>query len=80
MDIGTHTTGRLTPLNAYVTLSRSRDKKAIRLLRDFDNRLFTQNPTEYLRNEDQRLERLNLKTMEALKMGITSRDGQTYEV
>jgi len=57
------TTSRLTPFNAYVALSeRSRGQKSNRLLRDFDDNLFTQYPSEYLRNEDLRLEKLDQRT------------------
>ncbi|KIM56878.1 hypothetical protein SCLCIDRAFT_131593, partial [Scleroderma citrinum Foug A] len=36
--------GQLTPFNAYVALSRSRSRVGIRLLQDFDERLFTHHP------------------------------------
>ena len=41
---------------AYVALSRSRSRKTIRLLRDFDNGLFLQHPSEDLRAEDLRID------------------------
>jgi ATP-dependent exoDNAse (exonuclease V) alpha subunit len=47
--------GTLTGFNAYVALSRSRGRKTIRLLRDFDEKLFTTHPSEELRKEDVRL-------------------------
>ncbi|KIN98995.1 hypothetical protein M404DRAFT_156256 [Pisolithus tinctorius Marx 270] len=59
VDIGSPPTGKITPFNAYVALSRSRGQENIRLLRDFDERLFTQHPCEHLRNEDRRLERMD---------------------
>jgi PIF1-like helicase len=64
VDIATPPTGGLTPFNAYVQLSRSSGSSTIRLLRDFDNKLFTQHPSEFLRLEDLRLENLDKKTMQ----------------
>jgi len=64
VDLGTPPTGKLTPFNAYVALSRSRGRNSIRLLRDFDERLFTHHPSEYLRLEDERLGILDLRTKE----------------
>jgi len=63
VDLGTPPSGQLTPFNAYVALSRSWGRHSIRLLRDFDERLFTQHPNHHkLLNEDQRLQQLNRKT------------------
>lgn len=56
VDIGWPPSGGLTGFNAYVALSRSSGAATIRLLRDFDNTLFTQHPNEDLRMEDRRLE------------------------
>jgi len=75
VDIGTPPTGRLTPFNVYVALSRSRGKSTIRLLRDFDDKLFTQHPSEYLRKEDLRLEKMDQKT--TLLWQTSSGDNQT---
>lgn len=52
----------LTPFNAYVALSRSRGRETIRLLREPDDKLFTTHPSEFLRGEDERLERLDERT------------------
>jgi hypothetical protein len=41
VDIGKTTFFKLSPFNAYVALSRSRSRKTIRLLRDFDALLKT---------------------------------------
>ncbi|KDN37091.1 hypothetical protein RSAG8_10366, partial [Rhizoctonia solani AG-8 WAC10335] len=41
MDLATPPTGGLTPFNGYVTISRSRTSKTARLLRHFDDKLFT---------------------------------------
>ncbi|KAF8507859.1 hypothetical protein JB92DRAFT_2645379, partial [Gautieria morchelliformis] len=62
VDIATPPTGGLTPFNAYVQLSRSSGASSIRLLRDFDDKLVTQHPSEFLRVEDQRLEKLDAET------------------
>ncbi|KAF8483185.1 hypothetical protein JB92DRAFT_3266252, partial [Gautieria morchelliformis] len=62
VDIAMPPTGGLTPFNAYVALSRSSGSSTIRLLRDFDDKLFTQHPSKFLRLEDERLEKLDLET------------------
>ena len=64
VDIGPPPYGRLTPFNIYVALSRGTGRDNIRLLRDFDETLLRQHPSEYLRLEDERLERLNESTKE----------------
>ena len=63
VDIGTPPTGQLTPFNIYVALSRSRGREAIRLLRDFDERLLTTHPNEHLRTEDVWLARMDEETL-----------------
>jgi ATP-dependent exoDNAse (exonuclease V) alpha subunit len=45
----------ITPFAAYVALSRSRGRQTIRLLRDFDDKIFTMHPSSDLRAEDARL-------------------------
>lgn len=55
VDLAKTPSAALNAFNAYVTLSRSRGRKTIRLLRDFDNKLFTVHPDEQLRLEDERL-------------------------
>ena len=62
VNIGTPPSGRLTPFNAYVALSRSRGRNNIRLLRNFDEGLFTRHPSEHLREEDIRLQKLDQAT------------------
>ena len=62
VDIAKPPYGQLTPFNAYVALSRSRGRDTIRLLRDFDERLFMKHPSEHLRQEDLRLEMLDRET------------------
>lgn len=62
VDIGWPPSGGLTSFNAYVALSRSSGADTIRLLREFEPKLFTKHPSEYLRQEDKRLERLDRET------------------
>lgn len=62
VDIGRVPTGRLTPFNAYVALSRSAGRETIRLLRDFEDSLFTTIPSQSLADEDDRLKRLDEDT------------------
>lgn len=62
VDIAWPPSGGLTPFNVYVALSRSSGADTIRLLRDFDPTLFTKHPSEYLRQEDKRLEHLDRET------------------
>jgi hypothetical protein len=63
VDLTRPPSGKLSAFNAYVTLSRSRGRKNIRLLRDFDERLFTVHPHEDLRKEDGRLLELETETL-----------------
>ncbi|KIL60607.1 hypothetical protein M378DRAFT_50592, partial [Amanita muscaria Koide BX008] len=62
VDLGRPPTGKLTAFNAYVALSRSSGRDSIRLLRDFDEDLFTTVPSEALEDEDARLEVLDQMT------------------
>jgi hypothetical protein len=62
VDISRPPSGRLSPFSVYVALSRSRGRKTIRILRDFDPTLFMHHPSEDLRLEMQRLERLDEET------------------
>jgi PIF1-like helicase len=62
VDIGRPPSGHLTPFNAYVALSRGRSRESVRLLRDFDDTIFTVHPCEYLRREDSRLQELDRRT------------------
>ncbi|KAF8424767.1 hypothetical protein L210DRAFT_3325444, partial [Boletus edulis BED1] len=63
VDIASPPIGHITPFNIYVTLSRMRGREGIRLLRDFDERYLTSHPSEFLRNEDGRLAKLNQETL-----------------
>lgn len=62
IDIGKPPTGTLSLFSVYVALSRSRGRDTIRLLRDFDVNLFQNHPSEALRTEMNRLEKLNEAT------------------
>ena len=55
VDIGKLSRFPVNPFAAYVALSRSRGRHKIRLLRDFDVKLFTTHPSPDLKEEDQRL-------------------------
>lgn len=59
IDIGRPPSGSLSPFSVYVALSRSRGRDSIRLLRDFDDNLFQNHPSEDLRKEMARLKGLN---------------------
>ncbi|KAF8803428.1 hypothetical protein BYT27DRAFT_7226051 [Phlegmacium glaucopus] len=49
VDISRPPSGKLSPFSVYVALSRSRGRKTIRILRDFDPALFMHHPSEDLR-------------------------------
>ena len=59
----------VTPFSAYVALSRSRGQDSVRLLRDFDDTIFTRHPSEDLRREDERLELLIKNTAARFETG-----------
>ncbi|KAF8798659.1 hypothetical protein BYT27DRAFT_7218459 [Phlegmacium glaucopus] len=59
VDIAKPPSGSLSPFSVYVTLSRSRGRKMIRILREFDPGLFMHHPSEDLRREMTRLEELD---------------------
>ena len=59
VDIGSPPTGTLSLFNLYVALSRSSGRTAIRLLRDFDDKLFQASHDTELMIEDERLEKLD---------------------
>lgn len=65
VDIGKTPGGGISPFNAYVALSRSRGRDNIRLIRDFENHLFTKHPSKELEVEDARLEELDRRTTDA---------------
>ena len=61
IDIGKPPTGH-SRHSPYVALSRSRGRDTIQLLRDFDNNLYQNHPSEALRREMTRLKGLNNAT------------------
>jgi ATP-dependent exoDNAse (exonuclease V) alpha subunit len=63
IDLATPPTGTLTPFSAYVALSRSSGRDTIRLLRGFDESLFTWPVCEALKQADSQFEELNQETM-----------------
>ena len=64
VDISKPPSGALSPFSVYVALSRSRGRRTIRILRDFDHSLFMHHPSEDLRIDMERLQELNEKTKE----------------
>lgn len=62
IDLADPPIGHISPFNAYVALSRSRGRQTIRLLRDFNKKLFTEHPSEDLKKEMERLELLAEET------------------
>jgi hypothetical protein len=64
INIGTTKKFPITPFSEYVALSQSRGQDSVWLLRDFDDTIFTQHPSEDLRRKDKRLELL-IKNMTA---------------
>ena len=70
VDIGPTRRFPVDPFTAYVALSRSRGMDNIRLLRDFDNKIFTHHPSEALRTEDTRLDSLTEDTTIHFEMGF----------
>lgn len=62
VDLGKTSSFALDPFHAYVSLSRSRGRETIRLLRDFDHKLLTHHPSEDLQKEDERLSDLAMVT------------------
>jgi hypothetical protein len=59
IDIGTMARFPVVLFAAYVALSRSKGQHTIRLLRDFDEKIFTCHPSEHLRHENDRLDRFD---------------------
>ena len=62
VDIATPPTGGLSLLNIYVALSRSSGRDTIRLLRDFDDKLFEKRDYCALLPEDERLDEMDRQT------------------
>ena len=70
VDIGPTRRFPMDPFVAYVALARSRGMDNIRLLRDFDDKIFTRHPSEALIMEDARLESLTEDTKIRFEMGF----------
>jgi hypothetical protein len=62
LDLASPPTGKLTLFNLYVALSHSKGHSSVRLLQDFDDKVFKQSHDPALILEDERLESLNEKT------------------
>jgi hypothetical protein len=62
IDIGPSPSGKLTPFNVYFALSQGCSKSRIWLLRDFDDKLFTQHPSKHLRVDDKSIGQLDRET------------------
>ena len=62
VNIAMPPTGTLTPFNIYVALSRCHGHEHIQLLQDFDEKLLTMHPSEYLRIEDRRHAELEVES------------------
>ena len=71
-DIGEPPSGNILPFSIYVALSRGRGQDTIRLLRGFDDnlKLFMQHPSEDLRKEMLRLERVNEITKDKFEVQL----------
>jgi ATP-dependent exoDNAse (exonuclease V) alpha subunit len=63
VDLRNTPTGKISPFSAYVALSRSRGRGTIRLLSDFDDKLFQTHPNADLEAEMQRLQLIAARTM-----------------
>ena len=62
VDIASPPTGKLSLFNLYVALSRSSGREAVRLLRDFDDKIFLEAHEPELVLEDERLDKLDKET------------------
>ena len=70
VDISTPPYGGLNLFNLYVALSRGTGREGIRLLREFDHKIFFSKPLpEALVIEDSRLQELNRETMQRYVAG-----------
>lgn len=70
VDIAPPPTGTLNLFNLYVALSRSHGRQSIRLLQDFDDKMFQKGHEAQLLQEDKRLENLDETTLTWYKMTI----------
>ena len=72
VDIGPSKQFSVDAFAAYVAFSRSRSRESIRLLRDFDDKMFTKHPSEHLRAEDCRLVELTRIMKVKFEAGMTN--------
>ncbi|KAI0250296.1 hypothetical protein BJV78DRAFT_1128109, partial [Lactifluus subvellereus] len=72
VDLAAPPSGSLSLFNVYIALSRSSGRSTIRLLRDFDDHLFTQAFEPELLQEDERLEALDRKMESRQRMPVQS--------
>jgi PIF1-like helicase len=70
IDIGYLSRFPVNAFAAYVALSRSRGRHTIRLLREFDERLFTTHPSRDLMEEDKRLHKAAEETRKKWEAGV----------
>ncbi|KAI5996215.1 hypothetical protein EDD15DRAFT_2251075 [Pisolithus albus] len=70
VDIATPPSGGLSLFNLYVALSRSKGRSSIRLLRDFDNKVFQAGHSPELLAENDRLDKLDHETLHQLQSTI----------
>jgi ATP-dependent exoDNAse (exonuclease V) alpha subunit len=63
IDLAKPPLGKIDGFNSYVALSRGHGRDTIRLLHDFDEKLFTVHLNEHLRQEDAQLETLEKETI-----------------
>ena len=66
IDLRNTPSGKISPFSVYVALSRSRGRKTIRLLTDFDENLLKTHPNQDLAIEMERLGLLGAKTLRNL--------------
>lgn len=70
VDIGKTSSFALTPFNAYVALSRTHGRQSTRLLRDFENDLFTRHPSDSLRDDELRIQEVAKETTVKFENGF----------
>jgi hypothetical protein len=76
VDIAMPPTGGLNLFNLYVALSRSSGRNTIRLLRNFDDKLFEKQHDGALLQEDERLEALDRQTVQWYERVIQAHQSQ----
>ena len=79
IDIGPPPHGTLSLFNLYVALSRSSGRETIRLLCDFDDKMFQATHDSELLKEDARLDDLDQKTLMWYEENVLDRNSQVLE-